>query len=265
MKRLLTILALIFLLLVGGFWVWKAMRKVPKPISLRPERTITIIPGWDLRDIALYFERERIMTREDLYAITGAPARRAQGVWDELVPDKPASISLEGYLFPDTYRIYTSTTPEAVVHRLLANFDIKVRPEIKDVPAGRSLHEILTMASIIEAEVPKDEDRRKVADILWRRLEKRWALQVDSSVGYATGHDRERSTAKDLKVDSLWNTYQYRGLPPGPIGNPGLSAIRAALNPDPNPYWYYLSGADNEVHYAKTLGEHAENRQKFFK
>lgn len=264
MKTLLAAIFIIFLIGVGAFWAREVFGPQPKPLA-RPERTITIIEGWNLRDIAAYFEREGVMTRADLYAITGEPARRAPGRWDELVSDKPAKISLEGYLFPDTYRIYTSTTPEAVVQKLLANFDAKARPELQKLPAGRSLHEILTMASIIEAEVPKDPDRRRVSDILWRRLARGWALQVDASVGYVTGHNRERSTAKDLKTDSLWNTYQYPGLPPGPIGNPGLFAIRAALNPDPNPYWYYLTGGDNQVHYARTFEEHIANKKIYLK
>lgn len=261
MKRLIVILIVLLGVGIGSFGVRRIFRPAAHIIPPRPERTITIIPGWDLRDIAAYFEREKIMSRAEFYATTGEPARRGSGVWDLLVSDKPAKISLEGYLFPDTYRIYTSTTPEAVVRRLLANFDAKARREFEDLPAGRSLHEILTMASIIEKEVPKDEDRKKVSDILWRRLARGWALQVDSSVGYATGHERERSTAKDLKTDSLWNTYKYPGLPPGPIGNPGLSAIRAALHPEPNSYWYYLTGGDNQVHYAKTLEVHVSNRR----
>jgi UPF0755 protein len=122
------------------------------------------------------------------------------------------------------------------------------------------------MASLIEDEARTPEDRRLVSDILRRRLAKGWALQLDSTVHYAvdkTGTvfttDRERDSL------SLWNTYKYPGLPPGPISNPSLDSIDAALNPTKNDNWYFLSGTDGKMHYATTLEEHTANRYKYLR
>ena len=116
---------------------------------------------------------------------------------------------------------------------------------------------------MVEEEVQHPEDKAKVADILWRRYKNNWALQLDSSVHYVVDKTGNVfTTGKERSVDSLWNTYKYPGLPLGPIANPGLESIKAALYPEKNSYWYFLTGKDGTVYYAKTLEEHNANKRK---
>lgn len=242
------------------------------------ERTLTFIEGWNLRDIAAYLVREGVITTAaDLYRVTGVPAhdyRRANGKPERSIEpvgamqSKPAFVSLEGYLFPDTYRFYSNATVDEVVTALVGEFQNKL--EKIDPPQGTApgkfykeytFFEVLTMASILEAEVRGQQDRRMVADIMWRRLENGWPLQVDSSVNYVTDKNDPSARAKDLVIDSPFNTYKHKGLPLGPINNPGLQAIDAAVHPASNAYWFFLTGRDGAVHYARTLEEHAANRK----
>lgn len=104
-----------------------------------------------------------------------------------------------------------------------------------------------------------------VADIFYKRLVKGMALQADSTVNYVSGKSVSQASADDLKIDSPYNTYRYKGLPPGPICNPGLSAILAAIYPTPNPYWYFLTTPDGKVIYSKTHDEHVAAKAKYYK
>lgn len=174
----------------------------------------------------------------------------------------------EGYLFPDTYFFFSNTTAEEIIQTMGDTFDKRIAvllPEIEK--SGRTLEDIVTMASIIEREADKSVDRRIVSGILWKRIKIGMALQVDAAFLYAkeqTGGGRE-ITAADLKMESEYNTYTHRGLTPTPIGNPGLDAIEAALRPEASPYLYYLHGTDGTIRYARTFEEHKENKRKYLK
>jgi UPF0755 protein len=272
------------------YLIWKGIDKkinvgefeVGKPITLArvasalsqpglSERTITIIPGWDLRDLAKYWEKEGLGSAEEFYKIAGEPAEKKSGAKNidavsdlEVLKDKPGGFSYEGYLAPDTYRIYKHATTEEVIVKLIKERDSQFTPEMYQAieDADRTLHEILTMASILEKEVKNTEDRAKVADIFWRRYDMNWALQADSTVHYAVGKEGEIFTTQEDR-DSLspWNTYRYPGMPPGPICNPSLDAIKAAIYPEENNYWYFLTDKEGAVRYAKDLEEHNENKK----
>lgn len=239
--------------------------KLQEPV--RAEATVTFPEGSDLRDIARILKSEGLLGREkDLYAVTGEPAVfGAPAIGGEDFPflgGKPKNISLEGYLLPDTYRFFTDATPEDVVRKMLRNFDTRTA-ELRTgrLPDGLSFHDVLTLASVVEAEVRGKEDRRKVADLFLRRIAAGMGLQADSTVNYFTGNGGVFTTAPDRTTENLWNTYKYRGLPPGPIGNPGLEAIRAVLDPIPNTAVYFLTAPDGTVYYAETLEEHAANKR----
>ncbi|MBU6310374.1 endolytic transglycosylase MltG [Patescibacteria group bacterium] len=174
----------------------------------------------------------------------------------------PIDSNLEGYLFPDTYVIIPGTPVGEIVSHLRARYEEAVaplRPEI--LASGRTEQEILTMASILEKEARLPETRRIVAGILWKRLDMGMPLQVDAVFGYIRGIDTYSPSFADLEIDSPYNTYKNAGLPPGPINNPGIDTIRAALEPEPSPYLYYLTGADGTMHYARTFTEHVANRK----
>ncbi len=166
----------------------------------------------------------------------------------------------EGYLFPDTYGFFPSVTPDFIVATLKRNFDTKIAPlESAIAGSGRSLKDIIIMASIIEKEANGENDRAVVSGILWKRFDQGIALQVDAPFIYILGKEGKDLTKADLSTNSPYNTYQHKGLPPTPIGNPGLAAITAAIKPESSPYLYYLHDNDGMIHYAKTYTEHQKN------
>ncbi|MFH1089417.1 MAG: endolytic transglycosylase MltG [Candidatus Uhrbacteria bacterium] len=188
---------------------------------------------------------------------------------ETLIMMSAATDPLEGYLFPDTYRVSRSGFPNDLTYKLLTNFSEKLSPELRVeiINQGKTIHEVLTLASIVEREVMTDIDRAKVADLFWRRLGVGMALQADSTVHYVVGNDDKNVYTSDLdrSVDSPWNTYKYPGLPPGPICNPSLSAIKAVIYPEANDAWYFLTDADGNVHYARTNDEQNINKSLYLK
>jgi len=162
------------------------------------------------------------------------------------------TVNMEGYLFPDTYLFLLFAETEQIIGTMTDNFKKK---------AGDVGKDIVIMASLIEKEVPDSDDRKIVSGILWKRLKLGMALQVDAVFPYITG--KQKVLLEDLKIDSPYNTYLHKGLPPGPISNPGLDAIEAAKNPKETPYLYYLSGKDGKTRFAKTFSEHLRNKEKY--
>lgn len=172
----------------------------------------------------------------------------------------------EGYLFPDTYLFFASADITTIIKTMRANFETRTAPLLSDIAAsGHSLSDVVTLASLVEKEARTIENRRIVAGILWKRLVIGMPLQVDAVFGYIYGRDTYSPSFSDLKVDSPYNTYTHAGLPPGPIGNPGLESIDAALHPTKTNYLYYLTGTDNLMHYAATYAGHQANQQKYLR
>jgi UPF0755 protein len=240
------------------------------------EMTLLVREGENLRHVQSALKDGGADAADDLFTATGNPAvypQEPSSIMKELAEEypflvaKPANVSLEGYLFPDTYRVYLDAEPEDIARRMLDNFGDKMTVELLESvkASGRTFHEIITMASIIEREVRGETDRRVVSDIFWKRLDIGMRLQADSTVNYATGKSLPAVTYDDTRFDSPYNTYKYAGLPPGPIGNPGLEAIEAAANPTPNDYWYFLTDAEGNVHYASTLDGHNINKARYLK
>lgn len=167
----------------------------------------------------------------------------------------------EGYLFPDTYFILPGTSPEEVIELMRQTF--LSRTENLVLEENLTLEEVVTMASILEREANNEEDMRIVAGILWKRIESEMPLQVDAVFGYIKGKSGYAPSGTDLDIDSPYNTYRNKGLPPGPIGNPGMTALTAALTPTESPYLYYLTGRDGRMYWARTFEEHKENRRLY--
>ncbi|MDO8604697.1 MAG: endolytic transglycosylase MltG [bacterium] len=174
--------------------------------------------------------------------------------------------SKEGYLFPDTYFFPTGVVAEGVEIIMSENFNKKIEPWKGPIESsGHTLRDIIIMASILEKEATSEEDKKMVAGILWKRIEIKMPLQVDATFMYLLGKKSSDLTQDDLKMNSAYNTYKNRGLPAGPIGNPGIVAIRSAIAPTTSPYLYYLSDNDGVIHYAKTFEEHKANKAKYIK
>lgn len=172
--------------------------------------------------------------------------------------------SQEGYLFPDTYLFPLDATAASILDAMRKNFNAKTTPLVSDIEAsGHSIAEIVTMASLVEKEARTEANRSIVAGVLWNRLALGMPLQVDAVFGYIFDRDTYSPSFEDLKVDSPYNTYIHTGLPPGPICNPGVESIQAAINPTKTNYLYYLTGRDGLMHYAKTYAEHQANHRKY--
>lgn len=172
----------------------------------------------------------------------------------------------EGFLFPDTYNFPENITAQGVETMMIANFNKRIEPFAGEVEASKhSKRDIIIMASLLEREASTPEDMALVSGVLWNRIAKGMPLQVDATFMYLMGKKSSQLSSTDLKMKSAYNTYVNKGLPGGPIGNPGVTSIRAAIHPEATPYMYYLSDKDGVMHYAKTFNEHVANKQKYLK
>jgi len=245
--------------------LWNILRNLSLGKTIK--KKLIIIEGWNLNNIAWYLENKGLFQAEELFEITGFPGKRTKVI--DFSPDfnflkqKPKEISLEGFLFPDTYEIEENESLKSIVKKMLANFNKKVVPIIHS--QKKDLLDILIMASMLEKEVKHYRDKQIVAGILWKRLRNKWPLQVDATLTYLTGKPSSRLTKEDLKIDSRYNTYKYIGLPIGPICNPGLDSIKAAIYYKDSPYWFYLNTPKGETIFSRTLREHNINKNKFLK
>jgi UPF0755 protein len=178
----------------------------------------------------------------------------------------PAGVDIEGYLFPDTYFIYPEDDALKLVEKFLDNFQSKIKDlyDIKAENNERNLHQILTLASIVEKEVRSKDDMKTVAGIFWKRAEDEYLLQSCATLAYILGEDKTQYSYEDTQIESNYNTYLYPGLPPGPVSNPGINAIQASINPEENDYYYFLSDPKTgETIFSKTLDEHNLNKVKY--
>lgn len=181
-----------------------------------------------------------------------------------MLAGRPAGdASLEGYLFPDTYAVKQPPNAQALIQTMLDTFTKQVNAT--DIPQGfaaqgLSLHQGVTLASIVEKEVPGEQDRAMVAQVFLNRIKAGLPLQSDVTVNYAS---LLTSQPFSTSLNSPYNTYVYKGLPPGPICNPGLSAMRAVAHPQPNDYLYFVAGKDGVTHYATTFQQHQQNVQMY--
>ncbi len=169
--------------------------------------------------------------------------------------------SKEGYLFPETYNFAPFATLDNILNKIDNEFTQRVKNKYN--LSDEELKKVLTIASILEKEVQHPEDMKIVSGIIQNRLSKGMPLQMDSTLGYFTGKASLELTRDDLRLDSSFNTYKVKGLPSGPIGNPGDVAIEAAINPDKNDYLFFLSDKSGVNHYAKTYTEHLKNRRVY--
>jgi len=173
---------------------------------------------------------------------------------------------LEGYLFPDTYRIfdnYYNFQSKGLIIKMINNFENKIESVYDINTTDKSIEEIIIMASIIEKETNNKDNRAVVAGILWQRIELGMLLGADATTRYGLQNFTGALTYEDLDSDSPYNTRKIRGLPPEPICNPGLASIKAAMYPEESEYLYYLHDANGDIHYSQTNEEHNANKAKY--
>ncbi len=181
-------------------------------------------------------------------------------------PDKFLELAQgkEGYLFPETYFFLPNSSEELILIKMEQTFHEKIATVQSEIAeSGREVDEIVIMASLLEGEARTTATRQTIAGILWKRLDAGMRLQVDAVFPYIMGKNTFQLTREDLRVDSPYNTYLYKGLPAGAINNPGLNAILAAANPQESSYWFYLSDMRGNMHYATNFENHKANKKKY--
>jgi UPF0755 protein len=238
--------------------------------TINKEKTIKIIEGWRINDIDGYLSDNNIVAKERFSNLVGEEIGnwKLQIAKPAFLASVPDNANLEGFLFPDTYRIFNDARAEDIIKKMLDNFGKKVTAEmLEDIEKqGKTLFEIITMASLIEKEVRGSEDMKMVSGIFWNRIEQNQALESCATLAYILGVQKPIYSLEDTNIKSPYNTYRNPGLPPGPICNPGLDAIMAAIYPSPNNYFYFLNRLDTgETIFSKTYDEHLKNKAKFLK
>lgn len=215
---------------------------------------VVIPEGYAIKDIAAALKKFLGIEASDVDNFKASDFKEKFSFLEEV----PRDASLEGFLFPDTYNFSYQTSAKEAIEMMLANFDKKLTADLKEEikKQGKSIFDIMIMASLIEKEVNEKQDKELVSGILWKRLKSGMPLQVDATISYITDKKATRISIEETKIDSPYNTYKYKGLPVGPISNPGISSIMAAVYPQNSPYWYYLSTSDGETIFSKTLEEH---------
>lgn len=171
---------------------------------------------------------------------------------------------LEGFLFPDTYFFLPNADEDTVIEAMRAAFDEQMKPyETQIASSSRTLSEIITLASIIEREASRSDDRHMISGVLYNRLDKNMPLQVDVTFLYIMGKNTFQLTLADLRSDNPYNTYVHKGLPPGPIGSPSIDSIDAAINPKKHKYLFYLADNTGVTHYSRTYEEHLAKKHLY--
>ena len=226
--------------------------------SNRKEVEVTITEGMTVQQIFQLLEEEGVSTVDKLNDMAANHDYAFSFLQDLPLGDYHR---LEGYLYPDTYEFTTPQNPLYVINKMLVRFDAKLTEELRQqiADSGRTIHEVLTVASLIEKETD-GADRADIASVIYNRLNNpnssagtNGYLQIDATLAYLNGS--KVPTEADKSIDSPYNTYLYPGLPPGPISNPGIESILAAINPNSTSYYYYVLGDDNRHHFFNTYRE----------
>lgn len=221
-------------------------------------KAITVREGLDRFAIGKLFAAEKLGTEEEWKKATGDP---------ELVRDiAPQAETLEGYLFPDTYKFDPGTPASTIVRAMVANFRKHWGGELALITTGLDVHQTVTLASIVETEAQLPQERPIVASVYFNRIRTHMLLGADPTVIYAlklAGRWNGNIRKADLQLDSPYNTYKSPGLPPGPIANPGLASLRAAAAPATTPYYYFVARNDGSHVFATNVNEHNRNVEKY--
>jgi UPF0755 protein len=224
---------------------------------------VTIPEGYTLYQIASELEENNLVNKSEFLKTA-----KKISTYDKIVGNKEnIYYKLEGYLFPDTYYVPEDFTEEEIIKMMFERFREKFTDdyEKRAEELGLSLNEVMVIASLIEKEAANDEERNTIAGVIYNRIEKGMPLQIDASVIYGITKgkgDINRVSYSDLQVESVYNTYKYKGLPPGPIASPGQASIEAALYPEQHDYLYYVLGEKGHV-FSKNYNDHLQNIKKY--
>ena len=224
--------------------------------------TFTIPEGYELRQIADKLSKEGLANRDRFLKLSSYAGnfKRRFSFLNEINQNQ----SLEGYLFPATYEIFVNSTEKQIIEKMLEKFEEVYESDIKDQLKGRNLNDLIILASIVEREGKLDSERSLIAGVFKNRLDKGMKLESCATVQYALGERKEVLSYDDLKIDSVYNTYIHKGLPPTPIASPGLKSIRAVLEPEKTDYLFFRTkndGSGGHI-FSRTYAEHLNSNPK---
>lgn len=227
--------------------------------------TFTVPEGYTVEQVAELLYQQGDVDKEKFLHLC------KEGDFDyPFLPKKQAGIryALEGYLFPDTYSITRNDDEKSIITMMLERFVFKTGNldfEQKAKSQGLTVHDAVTLAAMIEREARVEQDRPLISGVIYNRLEFGMPLQIDATVLYALGEHKEILLYEDLNIESPYNTYYVNTLPVGPIANPGLSSLQAAVEPENNNYLYYVAKPDGSHAFSRTLNEHNRNKAKYLR
>lgn len=215
---------------------------------------VTLPEGFTVRQIAKRLAKNALCDETTFYKLV-----TEQG--DTLKASFKPTANLEGYLFPDTYRFPLGETETEIAQRMIGGFDSVFAERYADEiqRSGKTLSELVIVASMVEREARTAEDRPLIAGVIYNRIQRKMRLQIDATVQYARGEHKQRLLYKDLEVESPYNTYRVAGLPPGPICCPGADSLKAALHPAEHDFLFYVARSDGSHVFGRTLADHNRN------
>ena len=245
------------------------VRRLVKGEADFEEKNILIKEGLRLKEISAYLKDNNLLN-DNCDKLLSSKISQLPAEFDgyDFLKKAPKNASLEGYLFPDTYRVFVDADCQDLLLKMLDNFSAKVGADLlaEIKKQNKSLYEILTMASLLEKEVKSEEDMKIVAGVFWDRITNGQRLESCATLAYILGENKPQYSLADTQIDSPYNTYRNDGLPPSPINNPGLKAIKAAIYPTKTDYNFFLSRPDTGATvFAKTFEEHKANKAKYLK
>ena len=213
----------------------------------------TIPEGFGIKEIAKRLADEGLVDEQEFLA-----EAKDFAPYDYMKKRPNVRYAAEGYLFPDTYVIHSDVSAEGIMKMMAEDFDMRLTPALRQQAAakGLSIHDLITLASLVEKEARYDEDRPIIAQVFFKRLQMGMPLQSDTTLQYLMAGPKEDVSIEDTKIDSPYNTYQHAGLPPGPIASPGMKSILAVLNPASTDYLYFVADRQGHNHYSQTYDEH---------
>lgn len=242
-----------------GMTVKEAMTKLRS--GMTESVFVTVPEGYTVHQIAALLDEAGVKGADDFEgeAASYGPLKYQYG-------PLPVSVKAEGFLFPDTYNIPKEYTARQICDMMYKRTDDMLTPEIRKKAQAKhlTLHDLMTLASMVEREARFKEDQEPIASVMLKRLSIGMPLQIDATIQYALGSPKAELTIQDTRIDSPYNTYTHKGLPPGPIGSPGMDAIEAVLDAEPGEYLYYVAQPDGHHIFTKSYEEHQAETENIY-
>lgn len=268
LKIIITAIIIVAVLIGGGLVVGNSdlftEETTTEPIVLATTR-ITFIEGSTLTECFKLLEENGVASFDDLMNVAQNYAFNDYKIYSDIPIDENRCFKLEGYLFPDTYDFFLDEAPESVIARFLSNTDVKITDEMRDraTELGYTMDEIIVIASIIQAEGAFENDAATIAGIIYNRLDDGIKLQMDSTYFYAHNDIASYVGEENLgEYKEIYDTYTCYSLPQGPVCNPGMFAINAALYPEETDYYYFCHDKNGNTYYATNYSDHLANCRK---